>query len=584
VLIFADDNDTIDITDFAHPVRARTPPMRCRFLANWILAASLIGLAPGMLLAQFEVLPVANESAPRGQFFGVLGQVARPGVYELPGGRQTLNDLIEAAGGLTTAASSNLRIVRSGGQTFFQPRVRVELHSGDLIVCERRRAGMVMAGSGSTAASGRDARDSTGYVTGRPSNGAGTASEPARSSEPETADAVQLGVIGLLDRLVVIAIPSEQATLQNVLATLRQSREGARQISLLRDGSQHRAVPLTEATQTVLTTGTVIVFDAKSAQVDFLPKLPQPVRWTANEVPAAQALITTSDVAKPATVEGMFPRTAPQSNELTVPPDQTATVMDVTEQFQTADEPVAHAAADESSSPAPLVTTREAVTTPTVDDAKAGGTSWVLPTLIVLGSVLAVAGLIGFEFLRRPALKSQSARAAAGAVAAAQPDRKALESRGETIPSVPEPAIPTLLDELITNCLPIVIEPVVLPSGVRIHGRPIERSDEFQLRFDAAHSIPQPHVCQAATVGVLKTAVEPTAAVQNIPRRAAATPPGQRIDTRHPRSMDEPKLLDRVLAELDRSKRASAARSSPAIAGGRTGPSHIGRHLQGGVR
>jgi hypothetical protein len=606
-----------------------------------MLLASLMGLLPGSLFAQSDVTTVASEAASRGQFFGILGQVAKPGVYELPADRRTLNDLIEAAGGLTANASNTLRIVRrgrSGGQTFFQPRIRFELLPGDVFVSDRRRTGIAVGGGVDSNTASRDARDSTVFVTTPDRNGQGGTTASGRASEAGTPDVVQLAVVGLIDRPVVIAIPTEQATLQNVLTTLHQPRQGARQIALLRDGSTSHTVPLTEAAKTVLTTGTVLVFDQKSAQTETLPKLPAPVRWqdrTLESTPP-QSLTAAAESAKPATTEesptplpetrsaepapqarGAVNRLIPPSRSLVSAPGPTAGVVDDTDKFEVADEPESAVAIDRSSSGKSITETSaaDASSTGPVVAAKSGLSGELLAAIILVGTLACIGGLMLVEFLRG---RSRS-RAAAVSVMADKintpsdsswrmlPASAPTLTASATNPGFHQPVAVTtrpvetvasanLLDDLVGNRLPVVTEQLALPNGMRIYGKPVERTDELQFRLDAAHPVPAPHISRSVASLPASSISEHTVGVEDIPRRTKSgpvfakplnkagerggvsppvshkmteglTPPRSPESLGEGRSRDtESKLLDRVLSHLERG--GMATQTKPRSRGG----------------
>ncbi|MBI5758877.1 MAG: SLBB domain-containing protein, partial [Planctomycetales bacterium] len=539
--------------------------MRCSRRATLMLLASLMGLLPGTLFAQSDVTTVASEATSRGQFFGILGQVAKPGVYELPADRRTLNDLIEAAGGLTANASNNLRIVRrgrSGGQAFFQPRIRFELLPGDVFISDRRRTGIGAFGGAGSGAANRDSRDSTVFVTTPDRSGQGGTTTAGRESDSGTSNVVQLGVVGLIDRPVVIAMPADQATLQTVLTTLHQPREGARQITLLRDGSTSQTVPLTEAAKTVLTTGTVLVFDQKSAQTETLPKLPAPVRWqdrTLESTPP-QSLTAASESAKPATTaesttplpetrsaeptplaRGTVNRLIPPSQSLVSVPGSTSTVVDDTDKFEVADESETDAATSRgpSGKPGSEASVADSASTPPVVAAKPGLSGELLAAIILVGTLTCIGGLMLVEFLRGRS-RSQAAAVSVMADKIESPSDSSWQMLPASAPTLAAPATnpvfqqpvavttrpvelvasANLLDDLVGNRLPVVTEQLALPNGVRIYGKPVERTDELQFRLDAAHPVPAPHISRSAAAQYTSSHSEHTVGVEDIPRRA----------------------------------------------------------------
>ncbi len=90
------------------------------------------------------VQPIPAVTATRSvrKPIAVMGQVTRPGVYEVPSATPQLVDVIWQAGGLTTNASGNIHIVRNGRadqQTFYSPCLKYTLLPGDLVVVDARR-------------------------------------------------------------------------------------------------------------------------------------------------------------------------------------------------------------------------------------------------------------------------------------------------------------------------------------------------------------------------------------------------------------------------------------------------------------
>lgn len=549
--------------------------MWCRPHAVWLLLASLSGLVPGMLFAQLAVTPAENSSASRGSYFGILGQVAQPGVYELPADRQTLNDLIEVAGGLTANASNNLRVVRGGrnvGQTFFQQRVRFELRPGDVIVSDKRRAGFANGNGTVTRMTVRDAKDSTVFVaTPDQSRRAGGSVADSANEGANQAEIVQIGAVGLLARPVVIAIPADKSTLQNVLTTLHQPREGATQIGLIREGGQQRIVLLTETDRTVLATGSVLVFDAKSAQPETLPKLPLPVPWSdrASESSAPESLTPEADLAKPAVMDESAQPTLQLPREAVASSAPTP-VVDVTDQFRVEEESKSAPATDHKSQAhsIPAASSPDAVESPRTFANQSLSNGWSTSTLILLAIGSGLTGLLLAGLVRRRPTMALTTTTASPTQTVTVPTSTPRELAAPPATPAPRPASAILLDDLIGNRLTVATEPVTLPKGARIYGQPVERSDDVELRLDAAQPITQPHirpVINASEQDVDRTSSDD---VQDIPRRTSATarlPTASRIDPKSPTR--EPKLLDRVLENLDRGRSGPVAKPSSSRSG-----------------
>src|ERR1700733_10429699 len=127
--------------------RLRLSLVRCLSLVHrfsLVHCALVAGLfLPSALAPASEPMPAATpnglQSASRG-YFGILGEVTCPGVYELPGDC-TFGQLLRRAGGVTRDATGNTRVFRGGRvaqQLFVASSDAVALSPGDLIVIERR--------------------------------------------------------------------------------------------------------------------------------------------------------------------------------------------------------------------------------------------------------------------------------------------------------------------------------------------------------------------------------------------------------------------------------------------------------------
>jgi len=163
---------------------------------------------------------------------GVLGQVAHPGTYQFPAA-PTLQQVIQAADGLAPTASPMIRIVRgdrvaqrvsitTGGQE--------KLQAGDLIVVDAQ-------------------------ATRDPAQAAGN-----RAAQPE---GVQLGLIGVVDRPLVVKVHASRAHPETIIEMLGQT------------GVSMRIIPPPNLTHTpgpLLPDGSVLVFDPRRIQVGELPE------------------------------------------------------------------------------------------------------------------------------------------------------------------------------------------------------------------------------------------------------------------------------------------------------------------------
>src|SRR5688572_26776041 len=89
--------------------------------------------------AKDRVHEMSQPDATGKFYFGIMGQVARPGVYELPAPEPQLLELIRQAGGLTQQATNQLRIVRQGHAGLgaaYDPSLNYRLAPGDIVVAD----------------------------------------------------------------------------------------------------------------------------------------------------------------------------------------------------------------------------------------------------------------------------------------------------------------------------------------------------------------------------------------------------------------------------------------------------------------
>ncbi len=190
-------------------------------------------------------------------YVGLLGQVARPGVYEITGGRETLGDLIEKIGGLAKDASGQLRVIRNGrpGQsTSYAAAAYFELLPGDLVIADAqfsRSSGTVRNGAYSSAQSGVAAR-------------------------PASAGSVQIGFVNLLDRPVVLKLRSEHANVPAILAMMRQDRELASAVKVVLPSGQSQRSQGQQRPDTPLPSETVLIFPRNAVISERLDNLPEP--------------------------------------------------------------------------------------------------------------------------------------------------------------------------------------------------------------------------------------------------------------------------------------------------------------------
>lgn len=146
----------------------------------------------------------------------VLGEVARPGSYEVSGGSMTLAELMARCDGLATEAKCSISIVRNGRYWGAPQSAQEVLWPGDLVVITTPSAG-----------------------------------EPSQD--------VRIGVVGLPGSPAAVMVPRAYATVDGVLRLSGQKHIHASDIKVLlggtRETSGDRVVELTQ--------GSVLVFDAQ---------------------------------------------------------------------------------------------------------------------------------------------------------------------------------------------------------------------------------------------------------------------------------------------------------------------------------
>ena len=110
------------------------------FAPNWNSSGAPFGPPPQMSSATGMKPKVswAIDSAQQ-PYVGLLGQVTRPGVYEIERRGTLLSDLLQNIGGLAKDASGQFRVIRNGrpGQTTsYSGATQFELMAGDLIIAD----------------------------------------------------------------------------------------------------------------------------------------------------------------------------------------------------------------------------------------------------------------------------------------------------------------------------------------------------------------------------------------------------------------------------------------------------------------
>src|ERR1700693_3945171 len=125
----------------ASRIRAALPGVSARPRKRLRICCALMmaGLVSSAQAAPPEPTLTVPPAADRVACFGMLGEVVRPGVYQLPTGC-TFGDLVRQAGGVTRFANGNARVFRGSRlaqQLFVATSDAQLLCPSDLIVVER---------------------------------------------------------------------------------------------------------------------------------------------------------------------------------------------------------------------------------------------------------------------------------------------------------------------------------------------------------------------------------------------------------------------------------------------------------------
>lgn len=207
----------------------------------------------------------AFESAQQ-PYVGLLGQIARPGVYEIERRGTMLADLLQDIGGLAKDASGQFRVIRNGcpGQTTsYSGAAQFELMAGDLIIADAQPSQV----------------------------GQRTTNVKATSD-----DAVQIGFVNLVDRPVVLKLRNEHATVFEILTTMEQDQGLASQIKIVTPSSQRfQGQPRPD---TKLVSETVLIFPQNSVKKSaILESLPEPFKLKREADASAQPSNTAQSYA-----------------------------------------------------------------------------------------------------------------------------------------------------------------------------------------------------------------------------------------------------------------------------------------------
>lgn len=228
--------------------------MTVRQMTAWgVLLACAIGALGHAANAQ-EAAPAAQASAPAESapkfYFGVMGHVGHPGVYEHSSPEPMLTDVLKHAGGLAEGASGEIGIIRNG-RDGFQIYVATEhsqtLKPGDVIIasCLRPPQGAQVSLAGGDPA--------------------------ANNPHAEAPGQVQLGFINLLspEMPAIVKMERSEASLTNILSVLGQPQDVLPTVDVIEPGPTDSSGP--KSPESPLPSGTVLVFNPSLTRYDMIP-------------------------------------------------------------------------------------------------------------------------------------------------------------------------------------------------------------------------------------------------------------------------------------------------------------------------
>jgi hypothetical protein len=207
------------------------------------------------------VLSSRPIESTRSIHFGVMGEVARPGVYAATAD-WTLTGLIKKAGGITPEANKTVRVIRGG-------RLAEQLYLGSGEAPSLLPNDVIVVG----------ARGSTEKTLRAAEANRGSNAQPTVAA----ASAVQIAFLNLIDRPVIVKMSSEHATLARIVELLGQPADCIADIRVLAPlGAGPRVSDSVDEATRPLESGTVLVFLAPSTRRDTLPALPEPIAETSS--------------------------------------------------------------------------------------------------------------------------------------------------------------------------------------------------------------------------------------------------------------------------------------------------------------
>ncbi len=250
------------------------------FLASLCVPPAVLADSGSQATATANAAATPDSRSPSSlAYYGILGEVARPGVYQLSTGC-TLGQLVIGAGGLTGNANGNARVFRGARlaeQFFVAASESAVLSPGDLIVVGAQASRLAEP------------------------NGARAGRAPAQ---------VQIGLLNLISRPVALTLPRELASPARIVEFLGQSRELADDLRVVGPSrAEVRASFSANFADDRLASGAVLIFPSHRVRVASLPTLPDPIPLPAQpqfvaapSTPAATATATTRGADAPPSI------------------------------------------------------------------------------------------------------------------------------------------------------------------------------------------------------------------------------------------------------------------------------------------
>ena len=228
----------------------------CLLLSAAVLAGDATAQAPR---SNFKT--ITWQSAPNSQDIqvGILGEIAKPGVYRVDAGSLSVQAIVRRAGGLTEDAAPSIRIVRQERVAqclFFSPQADSRLMPGDVLVVESKQSlsaiSKVLEG--------------------------GTRPNPIRqvATGPSEQTGIQVAYVNVLDTPVVVKLHLEDARLERVVQMLGQPIELAGAVKVIDSQKASNVVAQVASGTLRLTDGSVLIFPRGSINRSKLPPLPKP--------------------------------------------------------------------------------------------------------------------------------------------------------------------------------------------------------------------------------------------------------------------------------------------------------------------